>query len=154
MLKYKQAALLTALPIVLLGCGGGGGDSTSSATSNGLSWSAGDFSQTATNLADKCSVVRTGIDPYTGKNYPDKAGSSLYEKMFLRAFSNETYLWYDEIPDNNPNNYASVVDYFDSLVTSATTASGQKKDRFHFTRSYDEVMKSQQAGLVAGFGFN
>ena len=154
MLKYKQKALLTALPIALLGCGGGGGDSTSSATSNGLSWSAGDFSQTATNLANKCSVARIGIDPYTGKNYPDETGSSLYEKMFLRAFSNETYLWYDEIPDNNPNNYASVVDYFDSLVTPATTASGQKKDRFHFTRSYDDVMKSQQAGLVAGFGFN
>jgi C-terminal processing protease CtpA/Prc len=154
MLKYKQAALLTALPIALLGCGGGGGDSTSSATSNGLSWSAGDFSQTAANLANKCSVARTGTDPYTGKNYPDKAGSTLYEKMFLRAFSNDTYLWYDEIPDNNPNNYPSIVNYFDSLVTSSTTASGQKKDRFHFTRSYDEVMKSQQAGLVAGFGFN
>ncbi len=39
-------------------------------------------------------------------------------------------------------------------MTSDKTASGQNKDRFHFTRSYEDYMKSQQAGLVAGFGFN
>ncbi|WP_274882733.1 S41 family peptidase [Vibrio harveyi] len=152
MFKYKNTAVLAALPILLLqGCGGGGDGTT---TASSAAWTAGDFSQSASSYANQCNNVRTGIDPYTGKAYPDQAGSSMYEKMFLRAFSHETYLWYDEIPDNNPSNYASVSDYFKSLVTPARTATGQKKDRFHYIRSYDAFMKSQQSGLVSGFGFN
>ncbi|UMM04415.1 S41 family peptidase [Vibrio campbellii] len=158
MLKYRNLALVATLPIVLLqGCGGGGGSSdtpTSTTPTDIVTWKFQDFSVPASSFANKCSIARTGIDPYTGKRYPDEAGSTLHEKMFLRAFSNDTYLWYDEIPDNNPSNYPSVLAYFNSLVTPYKTASGQNKDRFHFTRSYDDYMKSQQAGLVAGFGFN
>ena len=157
MLKYKNTALVATLPLLLLqGCGGGGdnGNSSSTAVGNNITWSAGDFSTPASEFANKCSIARTGIDPYTGDYYPDQTGSALQEKMFLRAFSNDTYLWYDEIPDINPDNFPTVAAYFDSLVTTKRTASGQYKDRFHFTRSYDDFMKSQQAGLVAGFGFN
>lgn len=90
MFKYKNTAVLAALPILLLqGCGGGGDGTT---TASSAAWTAGDFSQSASSYANQCNNVRTGIDPYTGKAYPDQAGSSMYEKMFLRAFSHETYL--------------------------------------------------------------
>lgn len=75
----------------------------------------------------------------------------MQEKLFLRAFTNETYLWYDEVPDRNPSFYSSIIAYFHSLVTSETTATGKTKDRFHFAIPYEDEMKSSQSGLVAGF---
>ena len=56
------------------------------------------------------------------------------EKMFLRSWTNDLYLWFAEVPDTDPNNIADVIDYFDALKTPQLTPSGQPKDRFHFTR--------------------
>lgn len=153
-MQFKYS-LITAVTLALLqGCGGGDSSSNTNTTTNSA-WKAGDFSQSSSDFANKCENPRTGLDPYAGNTaYPDQAGSSLQEKMFLRAFTNETYLWYDEVPDNNPSNYRSVIDYFNTLVTSEVTQTGKPKDRFHFTVPYEEDMKSSQSGLVAGFGFN
>ncbi|MDF2152309.1 S41 family peptidase [Vibrio sp. CAU 1672] len=153
-MKVHYSALLAALPIALLpGCGGGGENTTFESSLNG--WVQGVYNVPSAELANLCSTPRTGLDPYAGNTaYPDKAGSAMNEKMFLRAFSNETYLWYDEIQDQNPQQFNTVLDYFHSLKTTETTASGQDKDRFHFTVPYDEYIKSSQSGVVAGFGFN
>ncbi|ENK3145779.1 peptidase S41 [Vibrio alginolyticus] len=158
-MKFKYS-LATAVTLALLqGCGGGGGDSSSptpsTSSANGPTWKVYDFSQPSKTFINQCETPRVGLDPYDNyAAYPDKLGSALHEKLFLRAFTNETYLWYDEVPDNNPANYKTVTDYFNTLVTSATTATGKPKDRFHFTVPYEDDMKSSQSGLVAGFGFN
>ena len=52
----------------------------------------GDAFSTYWNL---CAKPRTGIDPYTGKAYPDKQGTLRDELTFLRAWSHQYYLWYN-----------------------------------------------------------
>ncbi|HBF71637.1 MAG TPA: peptidase S41, partial [Alteromonas australica] len=50
----------------------------------------------------RCETPRTGIDPFTGEDYPDTEGSALEEKLWLRSWTNNTYLWDDEVDDNPP----------------------------------------------------
>ncbi|GGK01889.1 peptidase S41 [Alloalcanivorax dieselolei] len=76
----------------------------------------------------------------------------LDENNWLRAWSHETYLWYDEIQDRNPGNYDNPLAYFDLLKTEAITASGTPKDQFHFTMSSDEWNAQSQSGVALGYG--
>ena len=75
------------------------------------------------------------------------------EKFYLRSFTNETYLWYDEVEDRDPTVASeSVQDYFDQLKTFETTASGKPKDEFHFyytTEEYERLI----SGETFGYGF-
>jgi C-terminal processing protease CtpA/Prc len=48
--------------------------------------------------------------------------------------------------------YDNTLDYFDLLKTTATTASGQPKDRFHFTWDTEEYNQLAQGGVSAGYG--
>jgi hypothetical protein len=73
------------------------------------------------------------------------------EKMFLRSWSNELYLWYNEITDRDPSSLATL-DYFDLLKTTALTASNQPKDKFHFTYPTDVWLQLSQGGTSAGYG--
>ena len=74
------------------------------------------------------------------------------EKQFLRSFTNETYLWFDEVADRDPTVASeSVGDYFDQLRTFRTTASGRDVDEFHFTQSTEEFERSR-AGQSFGYG--
>ena len=74
------------------------------------------------------------------------------EKFFLRSFTNETYLWYDEVPDRDPTvESESVIDYFDELVTDRLTANGNRVDNFHFTTSTEEFERSR-SGQTFGYG--
>ncbi|HVN99462.1 MAG TPA: hypothetical protein VMT49_05415, partial [Steroidobacteraceae bacterium] len=58
--------------------------------------------QPESTFANKCAAPRTGIDPYTNMAYPDKAGTLLDENNFLRSWTNDLYLWFDEVTDQNP----------------------------------------------------
>ena len=102
-------------------------------------------------FANQCATPRTGIDPFTGRRYPDVQGSALAENNYLRSWTNELYLWYSEVPDLNPALY-STPDYFNLLKTSATTPSGNAKDRFHFTYQTSVWEALSQSGVSAGFG--
>src|SRR5512143_3155337 len=113
-------------------------------------WTAGVFPPSA-NFANQCASPRTGTDPTTGRAYPDVAGSTLAENDFLRSWTNELYLWYREVPDLDPAAYATP-DYFSLLKTSATTPSGNAKDRFHFTYPTDQWLALSQSGVQAGYG--
>lgn len=97
-------------------------------------------------------MPRTGIDPFSGEPYPDQPGSSLEEKLWLRSWTNNTYLWYDEVEDNDPANF-SVLEYFDQLRTDETTPSGTPKDNFHFYQPTDEYNELTQSGVSSGYGF-
>lgn len=143
---------------MLLGaCGGGGSSGENPGTvvpnpGNNSSpvWQAGVY-PAETQFQAQCAAPRTGIDPYNQQPYPDKAGTAMHEKLWLRSWSNRTYLWYRELPDRDPAAY-SVADYFKQLRTTALTDSGKNKDNFHYAESTASYRQSSQAGIDAGFG--
>lgn len=116
-----------------------------------ISWSKGEFLDQSF-FKDYCQTPRIGIDSYTGQSYPDKKGSSLQEKLWLRSWSDDTYLWYREIFDNDPEGFSTVIGYFDQLKTIQLTESGASKDNFHFHEATEAFNKKSQSGVVSGYG--
>ncbi|WP_305824906.1 S41 family peptidase [Massilia brevitalea] len=95
-----------------------------------------------------CATPRTGTDPYTGKAYPDKQGTLRDELTFLRAWSDQYYLWYNDIPtDFKMADFAKPVDYFSKLRSS------RDKDAYHFTYPSAEWDKLSNSGIELGYGF-
>lgn len=146
--------LVSAASCTLLAACGGGGSSTSSPptavvppppppVSNDPTFTPGVF-EAASSFKDKCENPRAGR--------VDTEGSTLIEKFWLRSWTNETYLWYDEVPDLDPNDTADRVDYFDLLKTDRTTASGAPVDQFHFTQNTEEFEESRNGAPVSGYG--
>jgi hypothetical protein len=117
---------------VLAACGGGGGGGGSSTPNpSGDTFTPGVFAPRA-NFAGQCTAFN--------------------QKMFLRSWTNELYLWYSEVPDLNPNNIPDVLDYFDQLKTPQVTPSGNDKDRFHFTFDSDAWHALSESGQSIGYG--
>ena len=143
---FRSAALAAA--IVLASCGGG--DSGFGGPGGNSGWVPGSYLPSDGFYA-QCVAPRNGTDPATGRPYPDVSGSVVDENNFLRSYSNETYLWYSEIVDRDPALYSTPA-YFDVLKTTATTASGSPKDKFHFTYPTDEWFQLSQSGIAAGYG--
>lgn len=142
---------IAAIGLLLTACGGGG--SSGSAPFTPVGWTSGVF-QAESNFVNKCAVPRTGTDPFTNTAYPDKAGTLLDENNWLRSWSNDLYLWFDEITDQNPANFSTTLLYFDVLKTMAITASGAPKDKpeFHFTYKTSEWEALSRAGTQVGYG--
>jgi carboxyl-terminal processing protease len=124
----------------LSGCGGGGGGGGGPPPGSG--WVAGVF-QPSQSFAARCAMPRTGT--------ADMQGSTLSENNWLRSWTNELYLWYREVPDQDPSLFTTP-NYFDTLMTSATTASGAAKDKFHFTFPTADWIALSQSGVQAGYG--
>ena len=135
----------------LTACGGGSGDGVSIPNGNGSGFQPGVFLNYNTFYA-QCQAPRSGIDPATNRAYPDIQGTTTDENNFLRSYSNETYLWYDEITDRDPSAYNDTLEYFDLLVTDELTPSNQRKDKFHFTYDSEEYFQLSQGGVSAGYG--
>ncbi len=161
LIKMKKP-LLALIPAAALlsSCGGGGGGGYSSGPASGggtgttaPTWVKGQFS-TSSSFADMCLSPRSGVDPITKQTYPDRSGTALDEKNWLRSWTNELYLWFDEVTDQDPAGSASDATYFDALKTTATTASGKDKDRFHFTYPTATWESLSQNGVQAGYGAN
>ena len=158
LLRFVSFYIVSVL--FLSACGGGGGSTPAVAitppsppppVSTGPTWTK-DVFEAAINFEDRCETPRTGINPATGSAYPDAAGSTLYENHWLRSWSNDTYLWYNEIADVDPAGYSDRLDYFDILKTNATTSSGNAKDNFHFTIPTDEYQQQVSTGSSSGYG--
>lgn len=195
MLKIHTAIFLSAL---LVACGGGGENAGSCAGSDvvcgrpvvvtpapGPTPAPAAYVepaiQTLSSVARQCSVPRPAstIDPSTGLRYGDNQGSATTEKLWIRAFINDTYLWYDEVTPQDPALFVAgasapfvepsdntrrtvllasdrdaVTTYFNSQRSLQLTPSGRPKDQFHFTIGTDEYTAQSTAGVVAGFGFH
>ncbi len=123
---------IAALGLTLMHCGGG--------ESN---WR---------EIAARCATPRTGTDPFTGQAYPDKKAMLNDEKSWLKAWTDDTYLWYSEVPSVNAAQYSSPTDYFDQLRTTAKTPSGNDKDRFHFWYTTADWEQLSNSGVEVGYG--
>lgn len=99
---------------------------------------------------NRCAAPRTGsgTDKFP---YPDMQGTLNDELVFLRSWTEESYLWYDEVPFRDPREFNSATDYFAVLKTPALTSSGHPKDKYHFT--YDSARwDALQRGASIGYG--
>jgi hypothetical protein len=137
--------------MLLAACGGGGGGGSAKLAPASSSWVQGQYSPES-NFAALCVAPRTGIDPGTGKAYLDRPGTALDEKNWLRSWTHDLYLWFDEVTDQDPSGFASDSSYFDVLKTMATTPSGKPQDQFHFTYSTAVWESLSQSGVEAGYG--
>ena len=147
---WKFGLVISLQVLLLSACGGGGSSSNNvnnnSSTNNTSLWSQGVFNS-ADSYKNQCQNPRSGIDPYTNTRFPDKTGTSMHEKMWLRSWSNDTYLWYNEIIDVNPEPF-SVLDYFEQLKTTERNQSGELKDNFHFAQPTDEYNAASKGGII------
>ena len=98
----------------------------------------------ASDFAALCSTPRTGA-------FPDRPGTFVDENNWLRSWSNDVYLWYDEITDVDPV-LLPTPQYFQRMKTFAVTPSGADRDRFHFTYPTEQWRQLAQSGVSAGYG--
>lgn len=160
--RYPSLIISLMSAMTLLGsCGGGAkpsaftgvGVGTGTSTGPGASWVQGQYSP-ASNFAAQCMTPRTGADPATNKPYADTHGTLLDELNWLRSWTHDLYLWFGEVSDQNPANFTTDASYFAVLKTTATTASGHPKDKFHFTYATATWEALSQSGVQAGYGAN
>jgi carboxyl-terminal processing protease len=159
-----QSCLLLVSTLALSACGGGGSAGTTvtpptpnpgTGTGNtpvAPDWVAGQF-PSENSLKNYCAAPRSGVDPYTNAAFPDRAGTAMHEKMWLRSWSNRTYLWYRELADINPVSYTTPK-YFELLRTTTKTPSGADKDNFHFSENTAAYLKQTEGGVVSGYGIS
>ena len=166
-----QSALILSAILGLSACGGGdggGGDLTlvpggsgggggglpiggGGGSGGGTTYQKGIFPN-ADSFAAKCAIPRTGPNPETpGQSFPDGAGTAFDEKMWLRSWTNDLYLWYNEVEDIDPGAY-TVENYFLNLKTFASTPSGAAKDQFHFDYPSSFWYTLSTGGASAGYG--
>ncbi len=141
MLWCSTVALLTACG----GGGGGGGSAPPPAANNpppATGFDAGQF-QPSSQFKNLCAAPRTGTS--------DRSGTATDENNWLRSWSNELYLWYNEIRDQNPRSHTTPA-YFDLMKSDQLSGSGRAKDRFHFTYTTEEWNRLSNSGISAGYG--
>ena len=150
------------------GSGGSGSGSSGGGSSNsGPEWVKGEFGDWTQDYIAQCE------NPRTSSEYDDTQGSTALEKFWIRDYSFDTYLWYDEITDLDPNSDEEALDaelrdkgvsesrledwietrkYFELMKTFELTAAGNPRDRFHFTYDTEEWEQLTQSGISAGYG--
>jgi len=147
--RRARLHLLSCLNLLLIaGCGGGGSGNNFAPTPQPPPVTQSDFEagifKDSSTYKDLCMSPRPG-DPF------DMQGTTEDENNWLRAWSNELYLWYDEIMDEDPAAYGTP-EYFELMKTFALAPSGNPKDNAHFTVPTDEFEALSQEGITAGYG--
>lgn len=140
------ATLLTACG----GGGGGGGGNNNQPPANNNPPPApaqSDFDQgifrSASLFEDMCVTPRAGTS--------DSPGTVEDQNNWLRSWSNELYLWYDEIVDEDPELYTTP-QYYDLMKTFELLPSGAPKDDFHFSQNTAEYQQAVNSGVSADYG--
>ncbi|MEM7739684.1 MAG: S41 family peptidase [Pseudomonadota bacterium] len=159
MRRWRRLAGILAAVIGIAGCdtgGGGGGTVNAGGSSGGSSggsgptWTPGLYEPASTYIA-QCENPRSGFD-IEGNPFPDQPGSTTIENFWLRSWTDETYLWNDEVPDLNPASFSNRVNYFNQLKTSAIEPSGEERDDFHFSQSTEEFLEQRNSAPSASYG--
>lgn len=140
-LQTPKLFLIIFLLTFINGCGGG----SSSDDSLPKQWKKSVYPEAA-SLKNYCE------NPRSSSNYDDKDGSHFLEKMWLRSWSEDVYLWYRELTDIDVNSVDTPQDYFETRKTFATTPSGVLRDQFHFYYDTDEYNQQVSSGSSNGYG--
>ena len=146
--------LFTCISFVLAACGGSGSQLSALppvASTTEPSWVVGQFSDDSI-YKNLCIAPRIGPDS-NGDTFLDTQGTAMNEKMWLRSWTNNTYLWYAEVDDNDPAPF-TVANYFSQLITNERTTSGSFKDNFHFSQSTEDYNQRTQSGVTSGYGIS
>jgi carboxyl-terminal processing protease len=157
--RFKFGAALFPLLGALASCGGGddqpfqvddvgqapfpGATASPSPGAGGGGGSNSGVFLPSTNYDQMCTNPRPGTS--------DVPGTVTDQNNWLRSWTNETYLWYNEVTYPNPSAYTTPT-YFDLLRTMASTPAGQEKDRFHFTYDTETWIAISQDGNLPGYG--
>ena len=157
--RLLTTVAVTLAASALVACGGGGGSSPSTVTAVAPpppppppvsqapavpNFVANQFTP-SDQLKDYCQVVRTDTD-LNGNQRPDQQGELSHELFWLRSWMNETYLFFDEVADRDPNDFTNVEAYFDDLIVSPPT------DRFSFLQATEDFEDSSSGAPTFGYG--
>ena len=146
-IKYSSTVIVAAL-LVACGGGGGGGEITAPpvVVDPGSGWVAGEYDDWRLD-----SMRNICANPRTTGGYSDTQGDVTDENFWIRSYSNDTYLWYSELPDIDPGTVSSAEDYFDLMVTEGLSPTGNPKDQFHYSQDTEEY-NNYYSGVSAGYG--
>lgn len=160
LMKTATVAALLVSGAILAACGGGGGGSSVTPATTAVSppppvsqspvFTPGVFAASST-FKDQCASPRTGVD-IENNPFPDQAGSLEEELFWLRSWTNETYLWNDEVADRDPAGFTDRVAYFDVLKTEAVEPSGEDRDDFHFSQPTEDFLAARNSVGNPGYG--
>ena len=64
----------------------------------------------------------------------------------------ETYLFFDQVTDRDPNDFTDRAAYFDERLTTAVTASGRAVDRFSFLQTTEDAEARRSGAPTFGYG--
>ena len=150
----NRAFTIVAISLFVTACGGSSEDSglifSRYEGSSFKAWQEGVF-ESPQLFVHQCEAPRSGTNPATNSAYLDQLGSGLDERNWLRSWSNEFYLWYDEIIDRDPASFETLA-YFETLKTEAITPSGNPRDQFHFTFNSDDYFSLSESGTAVSTG--
>lgn len=133
-----RICILALFLLTVVGCGSGGDDGQTPPWQPGVFFSSDDFYQV-------CADPSKAYDQETAVQ-----GTYVDENNWLRSFTYETYLWYDEVEDRDPA-CCTTPEYFELMKTFETTSSGTPKDQFHYSVNTKEWKESQR-GITFGYG--
>lgn len=156
--NFLSTSVLVLGSLALASCGGGSSSASNTISpppppvSSGPTWTKGVF-DAASSFKDQCQNPRTGTD-IEGNSFPDRVGSTLIEKFWLRSWTNETYLWNRDVEDIDPDNADTRVQYFNKLRTNEVTASGEDLDDFHFSEPTSEFLERRNSSASASYGIS
>ena len=150
-LAHLAAGLLI---LMLSACGGGGGGGSSAPPPPSATTPTPDPAQTDFQsgiFRDAREYEALCLAPRAGTS--DLQGTTEDENNWLRAWSHDLYLWYDEIIDEDPAAFETPA-YFDLMQTFQTTQTGAPKDNFHFTQDTAAFQQLINSGIQAEYGFD
>ena len=164
-ISFRSMVAASLVGLAACSGGGGGGNSVGGGsspvappppppppTSSDPTWTAGVY-EAASSFEQRCENPRSGVD-IEGNAFVDVQGSTTIENFWLRSWTEETYLWNDEVTDRNPANFSNRLDYFALLRTTAVEPSGEDRDDFHFSQSTEEFLRSRNSAGTASYGFS
>jgi len=156
--NFKTLLISGAACFGLAACGGGGGSSQTSVgvappVSNSPAipdFVANSFPPSA-DLKSVCATVRTDMD-LDGNPRDDTQGQLIHELFWIRSFMDETYLFFDQVTDSDPNGFDDRGAYFDERLTQAATPTGRLVDRFSFIQSTEDFEATRSGAPTFGYG--
>jgi len=155
-MRHTLKTILTASAAIslLAGCSGGGSSSNSTTvtppSSTVPNFVANQY-PASSSLKSICATVRTDTD-LDGNPRGDQQGELLHELFWIRSWMDETYLYYDQVTDRDPNGFTDRGAYFDERLTTATTATGNLVDRFSFIQSTEDFEANSSGAPTFGYG--